>query len=76
MFIGLGKGLAAMNLLLFRDALFLVPSLYLFEAWLGLPGVWLSQPVAVVVGFAVICFWSRRETSAIASKAAQPLRGR
>jgi len=76
MFIGLGKGLAAMNLLLFRDALFLVPSLYLFEAWLGLPGVWLSQPVAVVVGFAVIFFWSRRETSAIASKAAQPLRGR
>jgi hypothetical protein len=39
MFIGLGKGVTAMNLLLFRDALFLVPSLYLFEAGWGFGGM-------------------------------------
>ena len=68
MFIGLGKGVTSMVLLLFRDALFLIPSLYFFDSWMGLPGVWMAQPVSAVVGFVWIFLWSRKELRCIARK--------
>lgn len=65
MFIGIGKGMTSMMLLLFRDVLFLIPCLYIFKHCMGLPGVWLAQPVAVLMGFIIIFIWAKKELRSI-----------
>jgi len=64
-FIGLGKGTTSMVLLFIRDALLLIPLMYLFSSWLGMDGVWLAQPVSTVAAFFVIMGWSGREIAVI-----------
>jgi putative MATE family efflux protein len=61
LFIGLGKGLTSMVLLFIRDALFLIPLMYLFSTWMGMEGVWRAQPVSAMAAFFVIMIWSFRE---------------
>lgn len=64
-FIGLGKGLTSMILLFIRDALFLIPLLYLFSSSLGRDGVWMAQPVSAAAAFFVIMVWSYLELGKI-----------
>ncbi|MDQ5985674.1 MAG: Multidrug export protein MepA [Syntrophus sp. SKADARSKE-3] len=71
MFIGLGKGLTSMILLLFRDALFLIPCLYILKDWMGITGIWLGQPISLFAGFCIIWGWSTRELKDIASRITQ-----
>ncbi|HAJ28263.1 MAG TPA: MATE family efflux transporter, partial [Syntrophus sp. (in: bacteria)] len=68
MFIGLGKGLTSMILLFIRDALFLIPLMYLFSLWMGRDGVWMAQPVSATAAFFVIMIWSYRELENIRGK--------
>ena len=68
MFIGLGKGLTSMVLLLTRDALLLIPMLLLLPSLFGLNGVWMAQPLSNVVAFVIIYFWKKREFSIIVKK--------
>ena len=70
-FIGLGKGLTSMMLLFIRDALFLIPLMYLFSALLGRDGVWLAQPVSATAAFFVIMVWSYRELEKIRKRGGQ-----
>ncbi len=65
LFIGLGKGLTAMTLIVIRDALFLIPLMYLFSLWLGRDGVWMAQPASTAVAFLIIWVWSGKELAAI-----------
>jgi len=65
LFIGLGKGVTSMILLFIRDALFLIPLMYLFSSWLGRDGVWMAQPVATALAFFIILGWSGKELAAI-----------
>jgi len=67
-FIGLGKGLTSMMLLFIRDALFLIPLMYLFSTLMGRDGVWLAQPVSATAAFFVIMVWSYRELEKIRKK--------
>jgi len=60
-FMGLGKGLAAMVLLVGRQVLLVVPLIYVMPLYFGLNGVWMAQPVANVVSFFIILFWTGRE---------------
>ncbi|MDO9516155.1 MAG: MATE family efflux transporter [Syntrophales bacterium] len=60
-FMGLGKGMAAMVLLVGRQVLFVVPLIYLLPLCFGLNGVWMAQPIANVISFAMILFWTGRE---------------
>jgi putative MATE family efflux protein len=71
MFIGLGKGLTSMILLLFRDALFLIPCLYFLREWMGITGIWMGQPISLIAGFCIIWGWSIRELKGIESRIAQ-----
>lgn len=61
MFIGMGKGITALVLLLVRDGLLLIPAIYFFNYWYGLTGVWFAQLVSVTLGFIGIGLWARRE---------------
>jgi putative MATE family efflux protein len=61
MFIGLGKGMTSMALLLMRDALVLIPMLFILPPWFGLNGVWMAQPLSNLLAFFVILFWTKRE---------------
>ena len=61
MFIGLGKGMTSMVLLLMRDALVLIPMLFILPPWFGLNGVWMAQPLSNLLAFFVILFWTKRE---------------
>jgi len=61
LFIGLGKGLTSMILLFIRDALFLIPLMYLFSSLMGRDGVWMAQPVSATAAFFVIMVWSYKE---------------
>jgi len=61
MFMGLGKGTAAMLLLFFRDVILLIPLLIVFSSWLGLFGAWLALPVANMIAFFVTLFWAQKE---------------
>ncbi|MBW2562241.1 MAG: MATE family efflux transporter, partial [Deltaproteobacteria bacterium] len=45
-FMGMGKGFAAMVLLVGRQVLFVVPLIYVLPLWFGLNGVWMAQPIA------------------------------
>ncbi|MFA5182709.1 MAG: MATE family efflux transporter [Syntrophales bacterium] len=67
-FIGLGKGLTSMILLFIRDALFLIPLMYLFSALMGRDGVWMAQPVSATAAFFVIMGWSYKELEKIRKK--------
>ena len=68
MFIGLGKGLTSMILLFIRDALFLIPLMYVFSLWIGRDGVWIAQPVSATAAFFVIMVWSYKELENIRKK--------
>ncbi|MEN6320605.1 MAG: MATE family efflux transporter [Syntrophaceae bacterium] len=68
MFIGLGKGLTSMVLLMMRDALFLIPMLFLLPSWFGLNGVWMAQPLSNALAFFIILFWTKREFRMIVKK--------
>ncbi|MCX5846501.1 MAG: MATE family efflux transporter [Deltaproteobacteria bacterium] len=68
MFIGLGKGLTSMVLLLIRDAVLLIPMLLLLPSFFGLNGVWMAQPLSNVFAFVIIYFWKKREFSMIVKK--------
>jgi putative MATE family efflux protein len=68
MFIGLGKGLTSMVLLLIRDAVLLIPMLLLLPSLFGLNGVWMAQPLSNVFAFVIIYFWKKREFSIIVKK--------
>ncbi|MCX5854406.1 MAG: MATE family efflux transporter, partial [Deltaproteobacteria bacterium] len=61
MFIGLGKGMTSMVLLLMRDALVLIPMLFILPPWFGLNGVWMAQPLSNLLAFFIILFWTKRE---------------
>ncbi len=65
---GLGKGTTAMVLLVGRQVLFVVPLIYLLPVWFGLNGVWLAQPVANVISFVIIFFWTARELRRLEGK--------
>ncbi len=56
-FIGLGRGATAMMLLMVRDVLFIAPLLFLLPRWLGLNGVWLTQPIGNAIAFLIIYCW-------------------
>jgi Na+-driven multidrug efflux pump len=68
MFIGLGKGLTSMCLLLMRDLLLLIPMLFLLPAWFGLNGVWMAQPLSNLFAFFIIFYWKSREFAIIMKK--------
>jgi putative MATE family efflux protein len=68
MFIGLGKGLTSMVLLVIRDAVLLIPMLLLLPSLFGLNGVWMAQPLSNVFAFVIIYFWKKREFSMIVKK--------
>jgi len=65
MFIGLGKGLTSMTLLLMRDAIFLIPMIFILPSWFGLNGVWMAQPLSNLLAFFMILFWTKREFRSI-----------
>jgi len=68
MFIGLGKGLTSMALLMTRDAIILIPLLIMLPSLFGLYGVWMAQPISNIVAFCIILFWTRREFRMMATK--------
>lgn len=65
MFIGLGKGLTSMVLLLLRDAFFLIPLIYILPVWFGLNGIWMAQPLSNLLAFFIILFCTKRELNKI-----------
>ncbi len=56
-FMALGRGAAAMTLLMVRDVLFVVPLLFLLPRWLGLNGIWMAQTIANAIIFLIIYCW-------------------
>ena len=68
MFIGLGKGLTSMCLLLARDLFLLIPMLFILPIWFGLNGVWMAQPISNLFAFFVIFYWKKREFAIISKK--------
>ncbi|HVO66811.1 MAG TPA: MATE family efflux transporter [Syntrophales bacterium] len=68
MFIGLGKGLTSMCLLLTRDLFLLIPMLFILPAWFGLNGVWMAQPLSNLFAFFIIFYWKSREFAIITKK--------
>jgi putative MATE family efflux protein len=68
MFIGLGKGLTSMILLMTRDTVLLIPMLFFLPSLFGLTGVWAAQPLANLLAFFVILFWKKREFRMIEEK--------
>ncbi len=73
MFIGLGKGLTSMVLLLTRDALFLLPLVFILPLWFGLNGVWMAQPLSNLFAFFMILYWTKREFHTILKRSNSPL---
>ncbi len=68
MFIGLGKGLTSMCLLLTRDLFLLIPMLFILPAWFGLNGVWMAQPLSNLFAFFIIFYWKSREFTIISKE--------
>jgi putative MATE family efflux protein len=62
MFNGAGKGLTSMVLLLSRQIIFLIPLIYILPVHFGLNGVWMAQPVADLLTFFIVLFWTRKES--------------
>ena len=71
-FMGLGRGMAAMVLLIGRQVLFVVPLIYLLPLYFGLNGVWMAQPIANVISFFIILFWTTRELRNLGSEVGTP----
>ena len=61
MFIGLGRGVTAMLLLVVRDTLVLFPLLFGLPHLFGITGVWMAQPLANALAFLFILFWTKRQ---------------
>jgi Na+-driven multidrug efflux pump len=57
-----------MALLVGRQVLLVVPLIYLLPFWFGLTGVWMAQPIANVISFAIIWYWTARELRALEGK--------
>jgi putative MATE family efflux protein len=68
MFIGLGRGMQAMLLMLFRDGLLLIPLLFILPYGLGVNGAWMAQPISTVLAFCLIFFLSARQIKRLATK--------
>ena len=68
MFIGLGKGLTSMLLMMTRDTILLIPMLFLLPTFFGLTGVWAAQPISNLFAFFIILFWKKREFRMIEEK--------
>jgi Na+-driven multidrug efflux pump len=68
MFIGLGKGLTSMLLLMMRDTVLLMPMLLFLPSLFGLTGVWVAQPISNLLVFFIILFWKKREFRMIEEK--------
>jgi Na+-driven multidrug efflux pump len=68
MFIGLGKGLTSMLLMMTRDTILLIPMLFLLPTLFGLTGVWVAQPISNLFAFFIILFWKKREFRMIEEK--------
>jgi putative MATE family efflux protein len=68
MFIGLGRGMQAMLLMLFRDGLLLIPLLFVLPPVLGINGVWMAQPISTVLAFCLIFFLSSKHIRHLATK--------
>ncbi|HYA14309.1 MAG TPA: MATE family efflux transporter [Syntrophales bacterium] len=68
MFIGLGKGLTSMYLLMTRDLFLLIPMLFILPAWFGLNGVWMAQPLSNLFAFFIIFYWKTKEFAIISKK--------
>ncbi|MGO9137450.1 MAG: MATE family efflux transporter [Syntrophales bacterium] len=68
MFIGLGKGLTSMVLLMTRDTILLIPMLFFLPTLFGVTGVWVAQPVSNLLAFFIILFWKKREFCMIEEK--------
>jgi len=61
MFNGLGKGLTSMILLLTRQFIFIIPFIYILPRFFDLNGVWMAQPIANVLSFFIVLFWTKKE---------------
>jgi len=61
MFIGLGRGRTAMGLLVGREALILIPLLWILPSRFGVQGVWMAQPLANALAFLFILYWAKRQ---------------
>ena len=70
MFIGLGRGMTAMVLLVGRDSLVLFPLLLILSSWFGINGVWMAQPLANAIAFLFILYWTRRQYRIFSAQAA------
>ena len=68
MFIGLGRGMQAMLLMLFRDGLLLIPLLFVLPHVLGINGVWMAQPISTVLAFCLIFFLSSKHIRHLTTK--------
>ncbi len=68
MFIGLGKGLTSMTLLMIRDGLLLIPMLLILPSFFGLNGVWMAQPLSNILALIIIFIWTKREFRMIAKE--------
>jgi Na+-driven multidrug efflux pump len=51
-----------MVLLLSRQIIFLIPLIYILPVHFGLNGVWMAQPVADLLTFFIVLFWTRKES--------------
>jgi len=70
MFIGLGRGITAMLLLVVRDTLVLFPLLFGLPHLFGINGVWMAQPLANALAFLFILFWTKRQYRVFESRMA------
>jgi len=74
MFIGLGRGTAAMVLLVGRDTLILIPLLLTLPSLFGINGVWMAQPLASALAFLFILYWTKRQYRLFAAQSSEPAR--
>ena len=60
MFQAVGKGYTAMWLSLFRQLIFLLPAILVFQSYLGIKGVWLAFPFSDLLSFIITVYiaWS------------------
>lgn len=70
MFVGLGKGVTAMTLMLLRDGCLLLPLLLLLPMLLGVTGVWAAQLLANVLAFFLVYIRVATEARRIRQKMA------
>jgi putative MATE family efflux protein len=56
-FQAVGKGMPSFAITFLRQAILLVPGMYLLGEFFGLDAVWLSFPIAESVSFVIMIFW-------------------